>query len=59
MNIGQKGPKTALLAHEMYQYETNFGFTKLGSNMHPKGARGFYFCKNGSRTPCTQDYTNN
>ena len=33
----------------MYQYETHFSFTKLGSNM----PRGFYFCKNGSWTPCT------
>ena len=37
----------------MYHDETNFGFNKFGSNMHPQGARGFYFCKNGSWTPCT------
>ena len=36
----------------MYHDETHFGITKLGSNMHPLGARGFYFCKNGSWTPC-------
>ena len=48
----QKSQKTPLLAYEMYQYETHFGFTKLGSNMHPYGTGGFYFCKYGSRTPC-------
>ena len=52
----QKSQKMPLLAYEMYQHETHFGFTKLESNMHPKGARRFYFCKNESRTPCIKQY---
>ena len=40
----------------MYHDETNFGFNKFGSNMHPQGARGFYFCKNGSWTPCMNQW---
>ena len=53
MSIFKKVKTTPLLAHEMYQHETHFSFTMLGSNMHPKRPRIIYFCKNGSWTSCT------
>ena len=43
----------------MYLYETNFGFTKLGSkNMNSLLAMSFYFWQNGSWTPCKQHHFN-
>ena len=51
--IIQQTPKYALLAHKMYNVQTHFGFTNLGSKVNTFWVLGNWKVKKVSGTPCT------
>ena len=48
----QQTPKYALLAHKMYNVQTHFGFTTLGSKLNTFWVLGNWKVKKVSGTPC-------